>query len=436
MQVSVEATEGLGRRMTISLPEERVQTEVKNRLQSMAPQVRISGFRPGKVPFKVVEQRYGSQVRQEVLGELMSSSFYEAVQQENLRPAGMPKIQPGIAESDSGFKFTAEFEVYPEIKVGKIDGNKIEKPVAEITDADLDNMIDKLRQQRVNWKEAAKKAAEGDRVTVNYTGTIDGEEFQGGTGKDLAVEIGSKSMIDGFEDALIGAEAGANIEVDLQFPENYGSEEVAGKPVHFALEVLKVEESELPEVDAEFAKAYGVEDGDLEKFNQDIRDNMTRELERVVDSKIKSQVMDILLNNSTFEVPNALVEDEARRYMQQMLAQMNMGQQNLEITDEMITPEVREQSKRRVSLGLILSEIIKEQGLQASPETVRSEVEKLAASYNTPDEVIRWYYSDKNRLAEVESMVLENAVVDWVIEQAKIEEVKSTFDDLVNQQTQ
>lgn len=431
MQVSVEKTEGLGRRMTVSIPDERISSKVQKRLQQMSRTASLKGFRPGKVPMKVLEQRYGVGVRQEVIGEVMQSSFYEAVTQEKLQPAGSPKIEPVSMEKGKDVEYTATFEVMPEVELADLSGIKLEKIKAEVTDADLDKMMENLRKQRTAWKEVERKAKDGDRVTIDFAGTIDGESFKGGSGENLPVTLGSGSMIEGFEDGLLGAKPGDELTLDLKFPEDYANKEVAGKDVQFAVKVTKVEEAELPEMDDEFAKSFGVEEGGMEKLREEVRGNMQHEMESHLNAEFKNQVMDKLLEANPVEVPQALIEHEAETMANHMRQQMYTpsGKSGVNIEASMF----EEQAKRRVSLGMIVSEVIDKNNLEVDDERVRSEVERMAAGYEKPEEVVNWYYGDPNRLAEVRSLALENLVVEWIAEQAQIEEVGKNFDEIMNQ---
>ena len=432
MQVSVEAKEGLERRITVAIPADRIESEVQTRLQNMAPRVKVPGFRPGKVPFNVIKQRYGKEVRQEVEGQVMMSSFYEAVAQENLRPAGQPRFEGLPQPSAEGVEFSATFEIYPEIEVNGVDKVAVERPKVDISEADVDKMIDNLRRQRVEWKEVDKAAEKGDRVILDYYATVGGEDFQGNQGEDLAVELGANRMIDGFEDKLEGVKAGEEREMDLTFPEDYPSEEVKGKQAHFKINVKRVEAGEYPELDDEFAKSYGVAEGGMEKLRADIRENMARELERNVREKLKQQVMDGLVEENPIDLPQALVEEESRRLAEQMKSQMGFqgagGGQDLPA--ELFT----EQARRRVALGLILSEIVKQNDLQASEDQVRERVEEIASAYEQPQEVVQYYMNDRNRRSELESLVLEDQVVDWVLERAQVTDTIKSFDEVMNSQ--
>jgi trigger factor len=429
MQVSVESTGTLERRMTVTVPEERIATEVEQRLKSMAPRVRIDGFRPGKVPFSVIKGKYAGQVRNEVIGDVMQTSFYEAVQQEKLKPAGNPTIEPKLTEPGKGLEFDAVFEVMPEIKLAKLSKVKIERPVVEVKDGDIDDTIENIREQRKEYGEVDRAAENGDRVHVDFKGFVDGEAFQGGEAKDFPLDLGAGRMIKGFEEGIVGAKAGDELTLDLSFPEEYHAEELAGKECKFEIKVQKVLGPKLPEVDDEFAKAMGVEGG-VEAMRAEIKKNMEREITQAVENRIKSQVMDTLLEKNDVPSPQAMIEQESRNLAQQMLANLQgqgMDPSQLNLSGDMY----KEQAERRVKLGLLLSEIVQDQGLEAGEADVRSFVEELAAGYEQPQEVIDWYYGDKNRLAEVESLVLERKIVDWVLDQAEISDKPMSVADLM-----
>ncbi len=429
MQVSVETTNGLERRMTVELPVERIDDEVQNRLKQMSRSAKVKGFRPGKVPHKVLAQQYGAQIRDEVVGELIQSSYFEAVSKESLQPAGMPSIEPKINEAGKNLEYTATFEVMPEVTLADVSGAKLEKRVAEVSDADLEKMMETLLKQRATWEAVDRAAAEGDRLNIDFKGTIDGEEFSGNSGENVPVTIGAKRMIEGFEEGMVGAKAGDELTLDLSFPEEYPHKEVAGKPVQFAVKVNSVEESKLPVLDEEFAKSFGIGDGSLESLHQEVRQNMEREMKQALTEGNKQAVMDKLVELNPIEVPQALVESEAENLKQQMQQQMHIpdGKSGVELDNGMF----REQAQRRVSLGLILSELIKSKGLKADEDKVRAKVDELAATYEEPQQVIDWYYGDKSRLSQVESLVLEDAVVDWVFEQADVTEKSGSFDEVM-----
>ena len=432
MQVSVETTSSLERRLTVAVEEDRIADAVQSKLKDLTRTVKMKGFRKGKVPLKVVQQQYGSQVRQEVIGDVLQASFYEAVSQEKLRPAGMPTFDTKEMAPGKGLEYTATFEVYPEVAIADLSQQSIEKPVCEISDADVDNMIENIRNQNTAWETANRAAKEGDQINIDFKGMIDGEAFEGGEGKGMTVQIGQGRMIAGFEEGLKGAKSGDDLTLNLTFPDNYQAEHLAGKPVEFAIHVNTVEAPKLPEVDAEFAKKLGVSDGDLDKMRDEIRNNMQRELENKIKSRLKEGVMDKLLASHEIDVPAALIDNEAQALVNQMrqnLVSQGMGQQDLKLDPAMFS----DQAERRVKLGLIMSEIVKQHDLQVDPEKVKAMVESIAAPYEHPEEVVKWYYADKRRLAEVESLVFEEQVVDWVMDQVKVEEKGIEFNELMNQ---
>jgi trigger factor len=426
MQVSVEAGEGLERRVKIDLPFERVEAEVEKRLQKLGRNARLPGFRPGKVPMQVLRRRYGDAVHQEVFGELVESSFSEALVQESLRPAGMPRIEPEIDPVEQRFGFTAIFEVLPQLEVASLAGRVVKSPVAEIADEDLENMVQHLRRQRATWTAADRPAVMGDRLTISFTGTVDGESFEGGSGSGVQIELGAGRMIPGFEEGLVGASAGDRRSLDLVFPDPYQAEHLAGKPVRFEVTVDAVEESVLPEVDAAFIEAFGIEDGDVARFREDVRKNMEREMKQRLDSRRKEAVMNLLLEVHDVELPQVLVQGEIRAMNDQM--RETLGTKDLSLPDGLFD----EAARRRVSLGLIIGEIVKKQGLRADPQRVRAAVEESASTYEYPEAVIEYFYADPKRLVSIESLVLEEQVVGWVLEQVQVEEEVLTFSQLTD----
>lgn len=424
MQVSVETGEGLERRMRIDLPFERIQGEVDKRLQQLARSARLPGFRPGKVPINLLRQRYGEQVQQEVFGELVQTSFSEAVAKEALRPAGMPRIEPDIDHAEKRYGYTAVFEVLPQFELAPLSGKVLKRPVAQVTDADLEAMLERLRTQRKSWQPAQRPAQSGDRLTVAYTGTIDGEAFEGGSSASSQLELGSGRMIPGFEDGLIGASAGETRSLDITFPEGYHAAQLAGKPARFEVTVNAVDESVLPEVDADFARSFGVEDGDVERFRADVRANMERELKQRIKARTKDAVMDLLVAENSVDIPSVLVSEEVRSLKEQM--RQNLGGGRMELPDNLF----EESARRRVALGLIIAEIVKKNGIVANAASVRAAVEEMASTYEQPQEVVDHYYADRKRLAPVESLVLEDQVVDWVLGQVAVEDEATTFQQL------
>lgn len=434
MQVSVESTGALQRRMKVELPEDQISEAVENRLQKMSRTVSIKGFRKGKVPMKVVKQHYGSSVRQEVVSELIQSTFYQAISQEKLKPAGMPSIEDTADETGKGFVYTASFEVYPEFEVQGLSGVSIEKPTAEISDADVNDMLDTIRKQHIEWNTVERAVQKEDRVTVDFKGTIDGEEFQGGTGADMQVEIGQGRMIAGFEDGIVGNKTGDTFTLDLTFPEEYHAKELAGKPVKFEITLKKVEEPVLPEANEEFAKKLGIEGG-MDKVRQEIRDNMTRELAAAISNKTKEAVMNALLEANTIDIPQSLIDDESRTMLDQMannFAQQGMSRE--QVLGSLQPSMFADQAKRRVSLGLILSEIVKANGITADEDKIKAKIDSIAEPYDHPEEVVQWYRGDKKRMVEVESLVLEEQVMEWAIQQANVTEKASSFKELMNSQ--
>jgi trigger factor len=391
MQVSVESTGALEKRLTINVDEEQIDSAVQKKLNQLKGSVKLQGFRAGKVPMKVIQQRYGNQARQEVLGEVMQSSFYEAITQENLRPAGMPNFAPKESEKGKGFEYTATFEVYPEVEMVPLENEVIEKQKVEISESDIDDMLDTIRKQRVTWEEADKTVEQGDRAHIAFVGTIDGEPFEGGSSDDMPVEIGKGQLIAGFEDGLVGLSIGDQKTLDLTFPENYQKEELAGKPVKFEVTLNKVEVAKLPD-DSELCKMVGVEDGNMQKLRDEVKQNMQRELDSTLKNNVKQAVMDKLLETHPIDIPQALIDNESQAIAQQM--QQQFAQQGGQVPN-MDASIFSDQAKRRVSLGLILSEIVKKQDIKADPDKVRERVEDIASPYEKPDDVVKWYYADK-----------------------------------------
>lgn len=431
MQVSVEKTSELSRKMTVSVPEEVVQEKMAARLKSLAREVKVDGFRPGKVPQNVVKKMFGDRVRGEVAGDLIQSTYFEALQDQNLKPAGHPHIHP--SNDTEGFKYTAEFEVYPEISLEGVDQIEVKRPVATVEEADVDDMIEKLRAQKKTWTKAERASQENDRITINFSGVADGENFTDGKVENYQVEIGAKQMIPGFEDNLIGLEAGAGKTFEVSFPEQYGNEKLAGKAAEFEIEVIAVEEPVLPEIDEAFIKAYGIEEGTLEAFREDVKNNMERELEQALRGKLKNAVMDALYEKIQITVPNTLVDQEVENMMKPYME--TAKRQKMKLDDLKLPRDAfEEQARRRVALGLILGEIIQKNDIKIDADKVRSAIEDMARSYERPEDVIKWYYADESRLDDVRQMVLEDQTVEWLVAQAKVSDESMKFDDVMNQQ--
>lgn len=422
MQVSVETGEGLERKLKVQVPAETVDAQVESRLKSMQSRVKVDGFRPGKVPFSVVKQRYSTQVFQEVAGEVMQNTFRDAVTQESLRPASAPSIEPISFELGQPLEYVATFEVYPEVKLAPVSELSIEKLSAEIEDKDVDNLLETLRKQKASWTEVDRPSKEGDRVTVSFKGSIDGELFEGGSAENVPLVLGSGSMIPGFEEQFVGLAKDAEATVKITFPEDYSAGELAGKPAEFAVNVSKVEAPELPALDDAFAKEFGVEEGGMEKLREDVRNNMQRELRNRISLDLKAKVMDKLLEANPIEVPKAIVQEEAEALKKQASAQQ---------TGEPSAETLASEAERRVKLGMILSELVKVSELKVDRAKVDERIETMAKDYEQPDEFVNHYKSNPQLLQGVESMVVEDMVVDWVVDQAKISTVKSSFDEIM-----
>lgn len=432
MQVSIQTTSGLERRLTIGVPAERVDSEVNTRLQKASKTVRLDGFRPGKVPMKVVRQRFGAGVRQEVLGEVMSQSFGEAVAQEKLKPAGQPQIEPKTVEEGKDLEYIATFEIFPEVELKEMAGLEVEKLKADVADADVDKMIETLRTQQSSWNAVERAAAAGDQVNIDYLGTKDGEAFEGGTAEGSDLELGSGSMIAGFEDGVVGLKAGEEKVLALTFPEDYHADELKGAAVEFKVTVNTVNERVLAALDDELFSKYGVSDGGEEKFRADVRENMTRELDNAAKAKIKNQVMDGLLElHDEVQVPKALAAQEIQVLRSQMMQQFGGAPEGMDLASLLPDDMFTEQADRRVKLGLILNELIAAEGIKADADKVKETIEGFAATYEDPQEVVNFYYGNQQQLQQVESMVIEDTVVDHILNKARISEKDSSYDEVL-----
>jgi trigger factor len=399
----------------------------------LARQAKVDGFRPGKVPLGVIKKMYADRVRAEVSSDLIQSTYVDALQKEGLVPAGHPHIHP-IGEQE-GFGYTAEFEVYPEISLEGVSELELKQPKATVEQADVDAMIVKLRDQQKKWNSVERDSEENDRVTVNFTGVCEEENFTNGKVENSLIEIGAKKMIPGFEDQLLGLSVGSNKSFELTFPDDYTSEKLAGKAAQFDVEVVKIEESSLPEINEEFVKDYGIEDGSVDAFYVDIKSNMERELDQGLKGMLKNNVMEALYEKIQFTVPKALIDQEIQVLMKPYVE--NAKQQNLKIEDLNLPQNLFEdQAKRRVALGLILGEIIQTNKMEADDASVRSLVEGMARSYETPDEYVEWYYSDESRLNEVKKVALEEQTVNWIVDQAKVTDEDVSFNDVMEKRSQ
>lgn len=423
MQVSVEAGEGLVRKIVVELPPETVDIEVDNRLQSLKGRVKIDGFRPGKVPLKVVKQRYGEQVLFEVASEMIQKSFQDALAQENLKPAGEPVIKEEVIQSGKPLQYTAEFEIFPEITLAPVAGMELTRTVANVEDSDVDNMLETLRKQHVDWCTVDRASKDGDRMTINFVGKVDDVAFEGGTADNVPVVLGSGSMIPGFEEALNGKEKDADFSFEIPFPDDYSSKELAGKQAEFAVKVVSVDEEVLPELNDEFASRFGVNEGGLDKLKLEVRQNMERELELRTKTGLKNDVMDKLLQANSVEVPVAMVKEEVEQL------RTNSQQAGTLISDEVT---LENEAKKRVKLAVLLGELVKLSNIQPDREQVNKRIEQMAQDYEDSAEFINHYQSNPQLLRSIETLVVEDMVVDWLVEQATVDTVEKSFDEVMN----
>ena len=427
MQVSIESTGGLERKMTVRVPVERIDTEVQKRLRTMSKRIKMDGFRPGKVPFKVVQQRYGSEVYQDVVGEVMQSSFREAVMQEKVSPAGSPQIELNSPQQEDGLEYVATFEVYPEIEFKPLSDLSVTRPIAEVMDADLDKMIETLRKQRRNWEPAGRAAEDGDQVVMDFKGLRDGVPFEGGTAEGHSLVLGEGRLIESFESQLKGLSAGDEKTLDVAFPEDYHAKDLAGQTVQFEVKIKEVNASKLPEVDEEFAKAFGVSEGGIEGLRAEVRGNMERELKQALKERLKTQVMDALYEANTIELPKALVQDEIGR-MRSQVGEAMSAEARANLPDNLF----EDQARRRVGLGLIIGELVRAENIELDAARVDETLQGLAAGYEEPEQVVRYYRSNREAMAGVEALVLEDQVVDHVAAQAQVVDEPQSFDQVMN----
>ena len=423
MDVSVENTGGLERRMTVQVPAERIEEQVQSRLESMSKTVRLDGFRPGKVPLKVIEKKYGKQVRLEVVDEVVNSTMQEALSQESIRPVGRPSVEPKAIQPGEPLEYVATFEVFPELN-GMLDyGFKVTKPVVEITNDDVKNMLGNLQRQRVTWNMVERAAQQGDQVNIDFEGTVGGAPFAGNKAEQMSLVLGANTMIPGFEDQLAGVSAGDEKTLKVTFPADYSAAEVAGKEAEFQVKVNSVSEPVLPELDDDFARAFGIDENGMDGLREEITSNMQRELNGLITSKLKEQVFNGLLEANPVDVPRTMIESEIQQ-LQSQESSKGMDPAALQATAE-----------RRVKLGVLISEIVKLNNIQIDPDRVRTVVDTIAASYEKPEEVVQWYYGNQEMLAGVQSSVMEELAVEWVIANSGVEvtEEETGFSGLVDE---
>ncbi|KPB50515.1 trigger factor [Pseudomonas coronafaciens] len=427
MQVSVENTSALERRMTIGVPAERIETEVNKRLQQTARKAKIPGFRPGKVPMSVIRQRYEDGARQEALGDLIQATFYEAVVEQKLNPAGAPAVEPKSFEKGKDLEYVATFEVFPEFTVADFDTIAVERLSADVADSDLDNMLEVLRKQNVRFEVTDRAAQNEDQLNIDFVGKVDGEVFAGGSATATQLVLGSGRMIPGFEDGLVGAKAGEERVLNVTFPEDYQNLELAGKAAEFTVTVNTVSEPKLPELNEEFFKQFGIKETGIDGFRTEVRKNMERELRQAIKSKVKNQVMDGLLAANPIEVPKSLLENEVNRLRVQAVQQFGGNIKPDQLPAELF----EEQAKRRVELGLIVAEVVKQFDLKPDDARVREMIQEMASAYQEPEQVVAWYYKNEQQMNEVRSVVLEEQVVDTVLQKASVTDKSVSYEEAV-----
>src|SRR5262245_53906088 len=431
---NVETLGNLERRVSMTVPTADIEKQVDERLKKMERNVRMPGFRPGKVPMKLIAQTYGPQVHSEVLGEAVQKSFSDAVRDAKLRVAGYPRIEKKDGGDDKALEFSATFEVYPDFKVGDVSGATIERPQVTVDDASVDRTIEILRKQRVKFVAADRAAKDEDRLTVDFEGSIDGQPFAGGKGEGFPFVLGEGRMLPEFETAARGMKAGESKAFELKFPDDYHGKEVAGKTASFTLKLVKLEEPKLPELDAEFARSLGVADGDVSKMKTEVRGNVEREVTKRVETRIKAQTLQALLDATPVDLPKALIDMESQQLAERAAADLQSRGLKPEQMSQLLGPaQFEETAKRRVALGLVIGELARTENLQPKPAEVRALVEQEAASYESPAEVVKWFYMQPQRLQEMEGVALEANVVKWVLSKAKVVDKAIPFDELMQQ---
>jgi len=432
MQQAVQGTASpLERNITVAVPVAQIEAEIATRLKKLARTVRMQGFRPGHVPLKMVERQYGFQVRQEVVSDAVQKTFAQAVKEQNFRVAGYPRFQPKAVEQEdqAQLEYTATFEVYPEVVMGDIAAAKVTRPVTKVEDRDVENTLATLRKQRAKYERTERAAAEGDLVNIDFEGLIAGQPFEGNKAANFTVVLGENRMLPDFEAALAGMKAGEQKTFPITFPQDY-AEAVKGKTADFTVTVNEVAEPKLPPLDAEFARSLGVADGDVERLKREVRENMEKEVAKRVHASVKEQVIDALHAAAGFEVPKSLLAGEIERM--QNAALEDLKQRGMTVTDKSLPADLfAERAERRIKVGLLVADLVRKNGLAAKPEQVRKAIEEHAESYEQPAELVRWYYADPSRLAEVEALVMEDNVVEWAMGKMKVEDKPTDFDELM-----
>ncbi|CAM3592982.1 trigger factor [Vibrio aquimaris] len=431
MQVTVETLEGLERRLNITVPAANIEDAVTAELRNIAKNRRFDGFRKGKVPLKMVAKMYGKAVRQDVMGEVMQRHFIEAIVKEKINPAGAPTFAPVENKEGEDLVFNATFEVYPEVELKGLENISVEKPTTEVQDSDVEEMIETLRKQQAAWVEVEEAAEEGKRATIDFVGSIDGEEFEGGKAENFPLEMGAGRMIPGFEDGITGKTAGMEFDIDVTFPEDYHAENLKGKAAKFAIKVIKVEGRELPEVDDEFVAKFGVSEGGLDALKAEVRKNMERELKQAVKNRIKEQALEGLVQENEIQVPAALIDQEIGTLRQQA-AQRFGG--NPDAAAQLPRELFEDQAKRRVMVGLLLGEVIKSEDLKADDDKVKALIEEMATAYEDPSEVIAYYEQNTQMMDNMRNVALEEQAIDAIISKAQVSEKAVSFNELMNQQ--
>jgi len=432
MQVSVESTGNLSRLMTVAVPADEVEKQVQTRLKNLARNAKLPGFRPGKAPLKIIDAQYGNQVLREVAGSLIESTLKEAFTQENLIPAGGPEIEPTSLERGKDLEYTASFEVYPEVRKLDLKGVEIERPVCEVSEEDVDRTVETMRRQQVSYNAVERDARDGDRVCIDFKGTIDGEPFSGGEAEDYKLVLGEGQFLEDLEQGIMGARPGEQRNVTVDFPDDYHGEAVAGKAVEFEVHVKEVEEPVLPDIDEAFIKAFGIEDGDVKAFRAEIAANLGRERDERLSRLTRSRVMEALVRENELEIPGKLIEQE----INSMIAMNKSMLEQQGLPTEQFNPDrerYREDARQRVAMGLIFSEIVEHQDIKPDADKVKQRIEKMAASYEQPEAFVQWYYSSRERLRQVESMVVEEQVVEMLLEGADIKESPVSLRELTEQ---